>query len=264
MAARLFDRIVTATLETVEARKRCRPPRVVARLAAARSPRAAAFREALTQQDRVNVIAECKRRSPAKGVLRQDYDPAALALSCRAAGAAAVSVLTEPSFFDGSLDHLEAVRAAVDVPVLRKDFIVDEYQIDEARAAGADAVLLIVAVLGGSLAAFVARAHGDGLAAIVEVHDAEELGRAVDAGALLVGVNNRNLRTMTVNLDTGVALAPRIPRHVIAVAESGIRTGSDVAMLRRCGYSAFLVGEQLMRSADAGEALRALLDGLRG
>ena len=155
------------------------------------------------------MIAECKRRSPSRGVLRADYDPAAIARHYAAAGAAAISVLTEPTFFDGALDHLRAVRAAVSTPILRKDFFVDEYQILEAHAAGADAILLIVAALDdATLARLHAAAEARGLAALVEVHTAEELARAQQAGARLIGVNSRNLKTLTVSLDTAIALGP--------------------------------------------------------
>ena len=232
------------------------------RAAAAREPRADLFRARLRRGGGCNVIAECKRRSPSRGILRESYAAATLAEGYAAAGAAAVSVLTEPAFFDGEPEHLAAVRAAVDIPVLRKDFLVTPFQVIEARAHGADAVLLIVAALGGpTLEALLGAARGAGLAALVEVHDAEELTRALDAGADLVGVNNRNLRTMRVDLETSHALIGRIPDDVIAVAESGLRTAEDLEALRRAGYDAFLIGESFMTRRDPGAALAALLEG---
>jgi len=236
-----------------------RPRAVVEREAADRTPRAEAFRAALSVSQRVNVIAECKRRSPVSGVLREDYDPIRLAQSYEAGGAVAISVLTEPSFFDGALEHVTRVRASVALSVLRKDFVVDEYQIAEARAAGADAVLLIVAVLGDRLTALMREADRVGLATLVEVHEADELQAAVDAGARIIGVNSRDLRTMQVRPETCAHLAARMPAGITAVAESGIRTGKDVARLRAVGYSAFLVGERLVRSADPGASLRELI-----
>jgi len=236
----------------------------VARLesvAAARSPRGRLFEERLGRLDSVNVIAECKRRSPAKGVLRRAYHPDAIAADYAESGAAAISVLTEPAFFDGDLSHLEAVRSRVAVPVLRKDFVVDEYQLCEARAFGADAVLLIAAALDQpSLKRLVAATAAWGLAALVEVHDRTELERAVDAGATVIGVNCRDLRTLQV--DTGVfeQISRYLPSHVVAVAESGIRSTAAVRDLRSAGYRAFLIGEWLMTSADPKGLLRAIVE----
>jgi len=207
-----------------------------------------------------NVIAECKRRSPSRGVLRADYDPVAIARAYADAGAAAISVLTEPTFFDGSLDHLQAVRHAVSLPLLRKDFIVDEYQILEARAAGADALLLIVAALDDARLRTLLRAAADhDLAVLVEVHTADELNRAQDAGARVIGVNSRNLKTLNVSLDTLFEIAKQMDRSTIAVAESGIRTRDDLESLRASGYHAFLVGERFMTDADPGAALTRLM-----
>jgi indole-3-glycerol phosphate synthase len=227
---------------------------------AGRLPRGDRFEEALRQPG-IRVIAECKRRSPAKGVLRASYDPAAVARSYRAAGAAAISVLTEPTFFDGSLQHLAAVRSAVDLPVLCKDFLTTEFQLLEARAAGADAVLLIVAALDQDvLARLIAAAGALGLAALVEVHDRDELARALDAGARIIGVNSRNLRTLDVSTAIFDDLAPLLPEEVIAVAESGLKSGDDVRRLRQARYDAFLIGERFMTAEDPGAALAALLD----
>lgn len=246
----LLERIVSATRATVAARRQTRASAIVEREAAQRTPRPDAFAAALARTGAVNLIAECKRRSPLKGLLCEDYDPVRLARAYEAGGAVAISVLTEPSFFDGALEHLTAVREAVGLPVLRKDFVVDRYQIVEARAAGADAVLLIATVLGDRLATLAQEADRCGLASLVEVHDAEELRRALEAGARIVGVNSRDLRTMKVNPETCLALAALMPQEVTAVAESGIRTPADVARLHVAGYSALLVGEALVRSPD--------------
>ncbi len=259
MTGDLLERIVSATRAGVESRRQSRPRATVDREGAGRTPRADAFRAVLSAPDKVNVIAECKRRSPLKGLLCEDYQVVRLAQSYEAGGAAAISVLTEPSFFDGALEHLTRVREAVAVPVLRKDFIVDEYQIGEARTAGADAVLLIVSILGDRLTALAQEANRCGLAALVEVHDADELQRAVDVGARIIGVNSRDLRTMTVRPETCSELAARMPSGVTAVAESGIRTAEEITRLRALGYSAFLVGERLVRSADPGATLRELI-----
>lgn len=262
MSADLLATIVAATRRIIEVRDRAEPLRAIAARAAGVPARRGRFQAALAGSDRVNVIAECKRRSPSKGVLRADYDPAAIARAYAAAGAAAISVLTEPTFFDGSLAHLAAVRAAVDVPLLRKDFIVSEYQLHEARAAGADAVLLIVAALSASeLKGLLDRATELGLGVLVEVHDADELGRAVDAGARIIGVNNRNLRTLTVDMHASEAVIARMPAGVIAVSESGLRTADDLLRLTRLGYHAFLIGERFMAAPDPGAALRDLLAG---
>jgi indole-3-glycerol phosphate synthase len=214
----------------------------------------------LSGTDRINVIAECKRRSPSRGVLRERYDPVAIAASYAAAGAAAVSVLTEPSFFDGSLDHLTAVRGAVEVPLLRKDFVVSEYQLLEAVVLGADAVLLIAGALKQQELTFLIRAaHELSLAALVEIHDLDELRRAVNAGARIIGVNSRNLRTLSVDREVFAHIAAELRPELTTVAESGIRTREDIERLSRIGYDAFLVGERLIAEADPGAALRELV-----
>jgi indole-3-glycerol phosphate synthase len=218
------------------------------------------FAAALRAGGGTRIIAECKRRSPSRGVLRRDYDPVALARSYQAAGAAAISVLTEPAFFDGAPAHLQGVRRAVALPILRKDFIVDRYQLLEACAWGADAVLLIVAALSGAtLTRLMRAAHALELAALVEVHDRTELQRALDAGAEIVGVNNRNLRTLDVATATARELIESIPDETIAVAESGLTSREDVERLSREGYDAFLVGERLVTSADPAATLARLL-----
>ena len=261
----LLGTIVAATRRIVEVRAAREPRRQLQKRAAEVTPRMGVFRAALMPPRRIHVIAECKRRSPSAGVVRKSYDPAALARSFQTAGAAALSVLTEPTFFDGSLDHLREVRSASDLPVLRKDFIVDDYQIDEARAAGADAVLLIVAALSDrDLTSLHARATEAGLDALVEVHDAEELRRALNAGVTIIGVNNRNLRTLEVDTDTCERMIPLIPPGVVAVAESGLRSAADLVRFRQIGYSGFLIGEHLMVASDPADALRLLLAGANG
>jgi indole-3-glycerol phosphate synthase len=259
----LLETIVAATRCTTEARSRRTPIDRVERQVT-RRPQGQAFREALRVSPAPRVIAECKRRSPSKGILRRDYEPAAHAAAYAGAGAIAISVLTEPTFFDGSLEHLAQVRAAVEVPLLRKDFIVTEYQLVEAAAFGADAVLLIVGALDDrELRTLLARARVLGLAALVEVHDLAELARAVDSGADVIGVNSRNLRTLTVDGNVLEQVAQALPSSVTAVAESGIRSPADIARLSDAGYSAFLVGERLITDSEPGAALRALRTGVR-
>ena len=254
----LLAAIVAATRTRVANARQRIPAGVLARRAA-EGPAPRGFRAALAAPG-IRVIAECKRRSPSRGLLRADYDPAAIATAYAAAGAAAVSVLTEPTFFDGALAHLEAVRAAVDLPLLRKDFVVDEYQVVEARASGADAILLIVAALDDdALRDLAAAARGQRLDVLVEVHDEHELERALAAGADLVGVNNRDLRTLAVDVDASVRLAARMPPGVLPVAESGLKSGGDLRMLGAAGYRAFLVGERFMTAPDPGAALADLL-----
>jgi indole-3-glycerol phosphate synthase len=251
--------IVAATRRITEVRRAQLPSSSLERSAAEKSPRGAAFEAALGMPDRVNIIAECKRRSPSRGVLAAQYDPVAIATQYEAGGAVAVSVLTEPTFFDGALAHLTAVREHVGLPVLRKDFIVDEYQLLEARAAGADAVLLIVAALEQrDLIDLRQRADALGLAALVEVHDDEELSRAVDCGARLVGVNNRNLRTLAVDVDASDRLAARMPSSVIGVSESGLQTRADLERLAAAGYKAFLIGERFMTAPQPAQAIQEL------
>lgn len=230
------------------------------RLGRDRVPRGGVFEARLGRRDAVNVIAECKRRSPAKGILARDYRPGLIARGYAEGGAAAVSVLTEPTCFDGSLEHLAAVRAAVDVPLLRKDFIVDVYQIYEAWAYGADAVLLIAAAVDQDrLVRLLRDAETLGLAALVEVHDRGELERAAGAGARVIGVNCRNLRTLAVDARTFDDLAPLAPAGATFVAESGLTSAHDVRRLRAAGYSAFLIGEWFMRSDVPGATLARLI-----
>jgi indole-3-glycerol phosphate synthase len=215
---------------------------------------------AAVQERTPAIIAEVKRASPSKGVIRSDFDPIWIAQRYAAAGASALSVLTEEHFFQGSLQYLEAIRAAVPLPLLRKDFTLDPYQIVEARAWGADAVLLIAAILDDvQLKELHAAAQAIDLTVLVEVHGEDELERVRDIGASLIGVNNRDLRTFVTRLATAEWLRPLMPPGVTAVAESGIESPADVARLRRAGFGVFLVGESLMRAPDPGEALQALL-----
>ena len=256
----LLATIVAATQRAVSERMEVCQPRMLELTAAERCPRAEEFREALTCADRYNVMAECKRRSPSRGILRSDYCLETIARGYVAGGAVALSVLTEPAFFDGKLVHLTQVRAAVDVPLLQKDFFVSKYQLLEARAAGADAVLLIVAALTDhELRGLLFEASRQGLAALVEVHDAVELTRALEAGATMVGINNRNLRTLEVDLTTSRTLIAQIPDTVVTVVESGLKGAADLVSLRKDGYDSFLIGESLMTRDDPGKALLELL-----
>jgi indole-3-glycerol phosphate synthase len=258
----LLAAIVAATRRIVDVRAREISPAEMERRAGAAAPTFGRFKQALLHSGRLNVIAECKRRSPSRGVLRQNYDPAEIAAGYAQAGAAAVSVLTEPAFFDGSLEHLSAVRAVVTLPILRKDFIVDRYQLFEARAAGADAVILIVAALSAAeLRELHAAAVDAGLEVLVEVHQAGELPIALDAGAQMIGVNNRDLRTLAVDVEVSDQLIRTIPKGIVAVAESGLKTRDDLERLRTSGYHALLVGERFMTANDPGNALAELLKG---
>lgn len=208
----------------------------------------------------VAIIAEMKKASPSRGLLAADYDPPSIARAYERAGAAAISVLTDAPNFEGSLDHLHAAREAIGLPVLRKDFTIAPEQILEAAAHGADAVLLIAALLSESeMRDFRELAESLGMAALVEVHDAEELKRAAASGARIIGVNNRDLRTFTVSLETSLRVAPLMPAGVLRVAESGIHSAADIRCLKQAGYSAFLIGEHLMKAANPEGALGELL-----
>jgi indole-3-glycerol phosphate synthase len=218
-----------------------------------------ALRSAL-QHDGINIIAEFKRRSPSKGVIRARADLASIVRSYEAGGAVALSVLTEEDYFEGSLDDLRAAKRSVALPVLRKDFVVEEYQVYESAVAGADAVLLIVAALEDAQLASLRRLAEDELAmdALVEVHDSQEMDRAAGSGATIIGVNNRNLKTFEVSLETSVQLAPLAPREALLVSESGLNDAFDLRRLREQGFHGFLIGESLMRAADPNQALRDL------
>ena len=210
----------------------------------------------------LSAIAEIKRKSPSRGPLREDLDPGEIAKSYQDNGAAAISVLTDREFFGGGPEDLTSVKQAVSLPVLRKDFVIDTYQLYESRSVGADAVLLIVRILSpAQLTEYVALARELELATLVEVHDEHELNRAVQSGAEIVGVNNRNLETFEVSLETALRLKPNIPADRIAVAESGIRSREDALCLAAAGYDAFLVGESLMKAENPGTKLRELLGG---
>ena len=260
----LLAAIVAATRRIVEVRREREPLAALERRAASASPQGDRFEAALSMAGRVNVIAECKRRSPSKGVLCAQYDPAAIARQYEEGGAAAISVLTEPTFFDGSLEHLTAVRHAVSLPLLRKDFIVDEYQMAEARAAGADAILLIVAALSQEELVRLQRAARDqGLAALVEVHDEEELARAGESGARLIGVNNRNLRTLAVDVAASFRLMERMPTGAVPVSESGLQSRADLDRLAAAGYRAFLIGERFMTDPQPARAIADLTGSAR-
>ena len=258
--ADLLATITGAARQITRVREQARPYATLEAAARRRTPRGAAFRAALAATAGPRIIAECKRRSPSRGVLRRVYDPAAIAAGYEAAGAAAVSVLTEPAFFDGDVEHLRAVRARVSLPLLRKDFVVSPYQLLEAREAGADATLLIAGALeGAALGELVACATELELGALVEVHDEDELERALSAGATIVGVNSRDLRTLSVDLHVARRLAPLLPAGVIGVAESGLKSREEIEELGGLGYRAFLIGERFMTAADPGGALATFL-----
>lgn len=259
-----LDQIVAATRARVAEAKRGADLRELALRAERHVPRG--FRRALAEKSRdgVAVIAELKKASPSKGLIRAEFHPAELARELESAGAAALSVLTDEEFFQGSLANLREASAAVSIPCLRKDFIVDEFQLLEARANSADAVLLIVAALSrAEFDGLASSARERGLDVLCEVHDGDELQRALDAGCGLIGVNSRDLRTFKVDLETAFALADRFPANVVRVAESGIRSADDVTRLRAAGYGAILVGESLMGAERPGAALRALVADVR-
>jgi indole-3-glycerol phosphate synthase len=255
-----LDQIVNSTRRKVVEAKRSADLRELEQQAERHVPRG--FRRALEDKSRagVAVIAELKKASPSKGLIRAEFCVEDLAPELEAAGAAALSVLTDEEFFQGSLENLRLTSAAVKLPCLRKDFIVDEFQLLQARANSADAVLLIVAALTNTeLNRLALAARVNGLDILCEVHDETELQRALDVGCDLIGVNTRDLRTFNVDTDTAFRLADKLPKSVVKVAESGIRSGEDISRLRAAGYQAFLIGESLMRAERPGEALRSLL-----
>ena len=226
---------------------------------AAQAPPPRDFRAALARPEEVSLIAECKRRSPGAGPIRPDLDPALLASDYESTGAAAMSVLTDERYFGGTLADLEAVKAASTLPVLRKDFTLDPLHLLEARAAGADAVLLIVRILDDPMLAELHEvAVSLGLHVLVEVHDAAELARAVSVGATIIGINNRDLATFTTDLETTVRLLEDVPDDVVVVSESGIRTRADVERLAASGVDAMLVGETILRAEEPARAVRQL------
>jgi indole-3-glycerol phosphate synthase len=257
----ILQKILARKRDEVRERSARMPPRELsARIVDAPPPRgfAAALREKIAA-GKSAVIAEVKKASPSQGVIRADFSPARIARSYAAAGAACLSVLTDVDFFQGADAYLVAARASCTLPTLRKDFIVDEYQVYEARALGADCILLIVAALDDAqLAEFSALARDLGMDVLVEVHDAAELDRALRTSAPLIGINNRDLRTFTTALDTTLDLRSRVPADRLLVTESGIRTRDDVARMRTAGVHAFLVGEAFMRADDPGAELARL------
>lgn len=257
----VLERIVVAKRAELAQAKAARPRRQLegeARAAAPARDFVGAMRARIAS-GRPAVIAEIKRASPSRGVLREDFDPGAIAQSYEAGGATCMSVLTDKQFFQGALEHLKEARAACNLPVLRKDFMLDPYQIFESRAAGADAILLIAASLdSATMRAFEALAHDLGMAVLVEAHDAAELDAALALRTALIGINNRDLGTFETRLETTLELAPRVPKDRIVVTESGILSPADVGRMRSAGVNAFLVGEAFMRSPDPGGALRAM------
>jgi indole-3-glycerol phosphate synthase len=258
-----LDQIVRSTRGKVAEIRRNADLRELERRAEQHVPRG--FRRALEKKSQVGVavIAELKKASPSKGLIREEFRVEELAQELEAARAAALSVLTDAEFFQGSLANLRTASLAVKIPCLRKDFILDEFQLLEARANAADAILLIVAALSQAELTSLARSAGKhGLDVLCEVHEEEELQRAVDAGCDLIGVNTRDLRTFKVEPETAFRLADCLPKNVMKVAESGIRSAEDIARLRAAGYQAFLIGESLMRAECPGEALRELLAGV--
>lgn len=254
----ILDEIVAAKHEEIAEHKRQRPLAALTHTELYQEPRRS-FAVAVAAPGR-SIVAEVKKASPSRGLIRADFDPVAIARGYQRAGARAVSVLTDAPFFQGSLAYLEAIRRVIELPLLRKDFVLDPYQVHEARAFGADAVLLICAILtDGALAELAALARDLGLDALVEVHSSDELERAAKCGATLLGINNRDLRTFVTRLEVTESLAPLAPRGATVVAESGLKTTADLERLESAGVHAFLIGETLMAAPDPEAALRALL-----
>ena len=259
----ILTEIIAKKKERLAGAKKAKPECVLRQeaIAVRHAAKQHALMGALDQSARVNIIAEFKKRSPSKGVIRADADPVATARDYERGGAVAVSVLTEQDYFDGSLDDLRAARGAVSLPILRKDFIVDEYQVYESAAAGADALLLIVAALDNDSLAHLRHTTEDelGMDALVEVHTSAELRRAVACGAKLIGVNNRDLRTFSVSLETSIELAREAPTDVVLISESGLNTRADLLKLCSHRYRGFLIGELLMRAEHPNDLLRELI-----
>ncbi|MHB1043632.1 MAG: indole-3-glycerol phosphate synthase TrpC [Eubacteriales bacterium] len=258
----ILERIVARKRCEIERRKESLPPETL-EASAAGHKRPGRFAEALRRPGEVAIIAEIKRASPSRGVIRRDFNETAIALEYESAGAAAISVLTDSEFFGGGPEHLASVRGVTSLPLLRKDFIIDEYQILESYMLGADAVLLIAAILNQNELAWLAPgAAGLGLDCLVEVHDAEELAGALASGARIIGINNRDLRTFNVDLNTTLRLKEKITDEgITVVSESGIRSREDIVKLSRCGVNAALVGEALMSRPSPGHALVELTGG---
>lgn len=259
----ILDKIVDARRESIAHRKRVLPD-VALKIAVQKAEPPRDFPGALTRGS-FNIIAELKKASPSRGVIREDYNPSLLAPQLEKAGAAALSVLTEEEFFLGSLAHLKEVKKVTHIPILRKDFIIDPWQVWEARAAGADTFLLIAAALDDTiLRELLELGRSLHMEALVEVHSREELDRILAAGAKIIGVNNRDLRNFEVRLETSLELIESIPDDCVAVSESGLNAHADLIRLRAAGFDAFLIGETVMKSADPGEPLRELIGGANG
>jgi indole-3-glycerol phosphate synthase len=254
----ILDQIVARKREAIIAARK-RAPQAVLERELASAPPVRDFRAELDRSGEIRIIAEIKKASPSAGVLRADFDPVAIARTYEEHGAAAISVLTDEPFFQGSLDHLRAVRAAVSLPVLRKDFLLDRYQVIQARCAGADAVLLIAEILDdAALEELLEETHRLGMHALVEFYDAVHLPRVLASGARVIGINNRDLRTFTTRLEHTLDLAAQVPADRCLVSESGIRTNADLVRLQSAGVRAALVGESLMRASDIGSQFDAL------
>ena len=255
----ILTRIVEAKQKQLQMSHKRVPEPVVKRMAETAKP-APSFREALQSQRAVRIIAEVKKASPSKGILKQGLDPAKLAQTYTSAGACAISVVTEEDFFQGDLGWIKKIRSVSELPVLRKDFVYEAFQVYETRAAGASAILFIVAMLKpGELKELIALANSVKLDALVEVHDEAELGEALEAGASMIGVNNRDLKTFDVTLETSVRLAKLVPDDRLFVVESGIHTKKDIDVLLEAGADAFLIGEHFLTAPDPAAALRGML-----
>jgi indole-3-glycerol phosphate synthase len=260
-SATVLDRILDARRAAISHRKKVLPEAAL-RMGVKNGTPVRDFAAALTRPGAVNVISELKKASPSRGLIREDFHPKELAIALEAAGAAALSVLTEEEFFQGSAKDLRDARKAVKIPVLRKDFIIDPWQVWESRAIDADSYLLIVAALSDEeLASLLTLGRELGMEPLVEIHKREELDRALEAGAKIIGVNNRDLRTLEVNVKASFDLVSAIPDECVAVCESGIRDAAEISELRAAGFDAFLIGEHLMSQADPAEALSSLLAG---
>ena len=255
----ILTRIVEDKQRRLQVSRMRVPEAIVKRMAETAKP-VPSFREALVNRERVRIIAEVKKASPSKGVLRESLDPSDLAGTYMKAGACAVSVVTEEDFFQGDLGWINQIRSAASLPVLRKDFVWESFQVYETRAAGASAILLIAAMLDlGELKQLIALSHRLKLDVLAEVHDENELGEALEAGAAIIGVNNRDLKTFDVTLDTSLRLAKLIPDDRLFVVESGIHTKRDIERLLDAGADAFLIGEHFLTAPDPAAAIRGLL-----
>jgi indole-3-glycerol phosphate synthase len=256
----ILDEIIENKKAEIESSKRASPLEVLQEKLKDALP-ARNFFDAINPNGQLKIISEVKHASPSKGIFREDFDPVGTARSYSKGGASAISVLTDEKYFKGKLSYLKSIRENVDTPLLRKDFIVDPYQVYEARIYGADALLLIVAALDqASLTGLLELTHSLRMNAIVEVHDAEELERALDAGARIIGINNRDLRTFNVDLNVSVNLSRKIPEGKIVIAESGIGSIEDIDNLRAQGVHVFLIGETFMKAPDPGEKLKELIN----